>query len=332
MNLDYSSCCFSSDSGPHSRLILLEVTSRCNFRCSYCHARAERQRDMPFGLDKVSRIIEELHGEEFRSLIISGGEPLLYPRLEFVLRAARDSGFKLDLCTNGMLVNKVSIEMLSRYLDGVTVTLDTVDAMQLERMKGRRGVLSPILDGIKQLLSNGINATVTIVVTRTNLDTIERTVSTLHGIGVRSVTLQGLYDGGTNCDVHLRDTDRQFLYTLLSDTQSKIIDTGFRVRAKGIVVTQRTITACRAAESIMGIDAEGYLVPCILLRMQHDSLDLNRVRVRDAISSDVLQGFVGLKKRLACVSCPHDSKCAKGCVGAGYMKYRQLLPDIRCIA
>lgn len=111
------------------------LTTKCNYRCRYCFAEGEINKEYRIlELDKLKKII--LIGKEFgiSSIKLTGGEPLLYPHLDKLLQYMRKNGIGyIDLTTNISLLNDSNIEMLNKYnVNALTLSLNTLDCKKFE--------------------------------------------------------------------------------------------------------------------------------------------------------------------------------------------------------
>jgi len=88
----------------YPRHVFIELTSKCNLRCSYC-PRPKLSRSLPYRLFK--KIVDEasLYGKVSFSLHLFG-EPLLYPRIIEAIRYIKKRGHAVILTTNGTLLRK----------------------------------------------------------------------------------------------------------------------------------------------------------------------------------------------------------------------------------
>lgn len=85
--------------------IMFDVTDRCNFRCSHCYKEQDvRGTDLPF--DAISHFLDEIECQKgCSSIVISGGEPLLYPELDRLLLML-NSRYAVRVNTNGYYLNE----------------------------------------------------------------------------------------------------------------------------------------------------------------------------------------------------------------------------------
>lgn len=110
--------------------VVVEITTRCNLRCRMCLKQAEgcETLDRDMDPDCFRRLLPDLG--EVRSLVLSGiGEPLLHPRLEEMIAAARmamPEGASIGLQSNGLLLDPPRAEsLLAAGLSTVCLSLDS---------------------------------------------------------------------------------------------------------------------------------------------------------------------------------------------------------------
>src|ERR1043166_4299368 len=114
----------------------LHVVDHCNLRCRECCTlspllpeRAADPEELRADLDLARRVLRP------EILKISGGEPVLHPRLEECLRVARESGTArlVSMTTNGHLLQKMA-ERCWELLDHLTVSLYPSAPLSEERL------------------------------------------------------------------------------------------------------------------------------------------------------------------------------------------------------
>lgn len=135
----------------------ISVTDRCNLRCVYCmpeegvewiaHEDILRYEEIL----RLCRIFAQLGVTKFK---LTGGEPLVRRGLEQLV-----SGLKaipgtrsVTLTTNGVLLKEQLPALLDAGLDGVNVSLDTLDRARYAALT-RRDALDRVLDGLNAALS-----------------------------------------------------------------------------------------------------------------------------------------------------------------------------------
>ena len=113
----------------HPLAVTYHVTTRCNLNCTYCEdygTRRNAQAETPLPLADALRALR-LVRERTDSLILSGGEPLLYPHIvPLATRARRELRFRrIALLTNGLLLPQH--QDILPALDRLVISLDATD-------------------------------------------------------------------------------------------------------------------------------------------------------------------------------------------------------------
>jgi MoaA/NifB/PqqE/SkfB family radical SAM enzyme len=111
---------------PHCPVVAQIIpTRRCNLSCTYCNE-FDRHSD-PVALDELRRRIDRLADFGTTIITLSGGEPLLHPNVDAIVRYIRELGAIATLITNGYLLSAESIAKLNAAgLDSMQVSIDNV--------------------------------------------------------------------------------------------------------------------------------------------------------------------------------------------------------------
>jgi MoaA/NifB/PqqE/SkfB family radical SAM enzyme len=98
---------------------------RCNLACAYCNEYDDHSTPVPAG--DVFRRIDLLADLGTGIVTMSGGEPLLHPDLDDIIRRIRAHGMIATVITNGYLLSRDRIARLNRAgLDHVQISIDNV--------------------------------------------------------------------------------------------------------------------------------------------------------------------------------------------------------------
>jgi MoaA/NifB/PqqE/SkfB family radical SAM enzyme len=98
---------------------------RCNLACTYCNEFDKASQPVP--TDVMLRRIDRLHELGTTIITFSGGEPLLHPDLDDLIRRIRGHGLIATLITNGYLLTPDRIQRLNRAeLDSLQISIDNV--------------------------------------------------------------------------------------------------------------------------------------------------------------------------------------------------------------
>jgi MoaA/NifB/PqqE/SkfB family radical SAM enzyme len=109
----------------HPILVHLIPMRRCNLDCAYCNEYDKTSNPVP--LETMFRRVDKLAELGTTIVTISGGEPLLHPELDKIIRRIRERGCIATLITNGYLLTPDRIKRLNRAgLDHLQISVDNV--------------------------------------------------------------------------------------------------------------------------------------------------------------------------------------------------------------
>jgi MoaA/NifB/PqqE/SkfB family radical SAM enzyme len=120
----------------HPILAHLIPTRRCNLSCAYCNEYDDHSQPVP--AVELFRRIDRLASLGTTIITLSGGEPLLHPQLDDIIRYIRSRGIVATLITNGYLLTAERIQRLNRAgLDHLEISIDNVtpDAVSKKSLK-----------------------------------------------------------------------------------------------------------------------------------------------------------------------------------------------------
>lgn len=135
----------------------ISVTDRCDLRCVYCmpeHGVEHLPHSALLSYEQIvrlARLFAELGIDQIR---LTGGEPLVRRGLPQLVRALKDvEGIRtVSLTTNGVLLAEQLPALLAAGLDGVNLSLDTLDRAQYAALT-RRDELPRALAGLEAALA-----------------------------------------------------------------------------------------------------------------------------------------------------------------------------------
>jgi MoaA/NifB/PqqE/SkfB family radical SAM enzyme len=107
----------------HPLLAHIIPIRRCNLSCDYCNEYDDHSKPVP--LEEMFRRIDRLASFGTAVITISGGEPLLHPELDDIIRRIRKGGVIAGMITNGYLLTAERIERFNRAgLEFLQISID----------------------------------------------------------------------------------------------------------------------------------------------------------------------------------------------------------------
>ncbi len=139
------------------RYLRVSVTDRCNLRCRYCMPESGVDW-VPHGrvltYEQMARLVGLCAGLGVEKVRLTGGEPLVRRGLSALVRMVKETPGIRQVCltTNGVLLPEQLPALLEAGLDGVNLSLDTLDRGQYAALT-RRDELPRALAGLEAALA-----------------------------------------------------------------------------------------------------------------------------------------------------------------------------------
>jgi MoaA/NifB/PqqE/SkfB family radical SAM enzyme len=107
----------------HPVLVHVIPMRRCNLACTYCNEFDDVSNPVP--LAEMKKRLDHLAAMGTSIITISGGEPLLHPELDEIIRHIRHHGMIAGMITNGFLLTRERIERLNAAgLEHLQISID----------------------------------------------------------------------------------------------------------------------------------------------------------------------------------------------------------------
>lgn len=151
----------------------LELLPLCNMNCDMCYVRLNREEMERQG--RLHTAEEWLHvaGQMQRAgvlfLLLTGGEPFLYPEFRYLYMELKKLGMILTINTNGTLIDEDLADFLAKYKPRrVNITLYGADETAYRELCHYPGGFEKTIHGICLLKERGIDVKIGGSLTRTN--------------------------------------------------------------------------------------------------------------------------------------------------------------------
>jgi radical SAM protein with 4Fe4S-binding SPASM domain len=303
---------------------VLKPTVYCYHKCPYCDLRqdyykgmvSDRKRELRLEsrqdssripnpghmpLDTALRVIDEAAALGMKEMQLSGGDPLLYPHLVDVIRAAkRHPGVFVFMNSvgTGVTVGRAR-EIIGSGLGAWNFSVDTLDPVKYDRLRGVRNALPEIMRAVATVREAGVEfpefrINYMAVITRHNFRDLPGLVAHCVETNVASIYLMNVYGdtGGASLltepeidefrvDVVpailavLREKDTP---TVVQENARTVLATFFSAEnpdsnyAQGIywpdMATVRR--ACRVPNYYALVEPDGRVLPCCLVEISHE--------------------------------------------------------------
>ncbi len=163
---------------PSLRYLELHLTHRCNLRCGHCYI-GEKDGSTDMAVEDAVAITRAFAGMGGLRLLISGGEPLVYPDLAAYLQQIAGEKVRRVLFTNGTLIDKAVLSWLDVH--EIQFSLDGWETGH-ERLRGK-GTFKRTMDAVRMAKEAGIAVSFSTMIHRYNMDEFDRMAGFMDDIG-----------------------------------------------------------------------------------------------------------------------------------------------------
>ncbi len=168
------------------------LTEGCNLRCRHCWIAPTYQSNggdvVALDYEFFRHIVDQAKPLGLSAVKLTGGEPLIHPRIGEILDYLRCQELGLTIETNGVALTAELAAKIKACKDpSVSVSLDGSDAQTHEWMRGVEGCFESAVQGIKNLVAVGIRPQVIMSLIRRNRDQMEEVVRLAESLCASSV-------------------------------------------------------------------------------------------------------------------------------------------------
>lgn len=220
----------------------LEFTARCNLKCGFCFGPADDAGRTP-DLDAAfwARAIDAIADRGCAGIVISGGEPTLYPHLKALLDRAKSRGLQTVLSTHGR--HEARLFAVAQSCDWIALPVDGYSRDSLVEMRGDGWGLrqaASLAERLKNATHGHVSIKLGSVATRLNAGEIPQLAAALAGLQSRPFDTWKIYQ----YTPRRKFANRRDLYEISDDAYA--VMTG-AVEVTGITQLLNTVFSSHAA-------------------------------------------------------------------------------------
>ncbi len=176
--------------------IRINVTSKCNFSCIFCHREGEREpwNKEELRLEDFAVIVRAAYNLGIRKVKLTGGEPLVRKDIIEIVETIKKYGKPRDLSmtTNGSFLEDLAEPLKNAGLQRVNVSLHSLSPSRFKYIT-RRDLLEKVVRGILKAKDVGLLVKInTVVIKGFNREELKRLVdfANEHEIDLQLIELQ----------------------------------------------------------------------------------------------------------------------------------------------
>jgi len=311
--------------------ILFLVTQACNLDCHHCSL-GEASISKNFRKDIFCKIVEELGSLGVKSLLISGGEPLLRSDL-FDMISFASQRLNVSLSTNGTLIGEKEARKLRKAsVAEIAISLDGLSARTHDDLRGK-GNFQKTLKGIDSLMSEGLGEKINLhfCLTRRNINEAIDFPKFAESLGIQKVTYLSMKRLGKAYDIwnDLKPDQEAHLRFLLKLYETFFAQ-GFPVEVNSplsgfrpLIKPRDRVSTCPFGTQLI-VDVKGDIYPCPGMFFPDYCLgSVFEMSIEEAMRSPKFEALkdeyrARIERIDKCRSCTWRNLCRGGCTGSVY--------------
>ena len=252
---------------PYVARIDLALGFGCNLTCEHCFSTAfeERSNKSVMTIDQVKYIADQADDLGIFMINLIGGEPLIWPHLDEVIKVLDPQRFRISITTNGWRLSKELAKHLAQIgVDRVCISVDSAFAEEHDKFRGIKGSHARAMAAVKNSLEAGMVTQVATVVTHQNLHSegMQELFKITNSLGVYmdlpAAAPCGEWAGKT--DMLITEEDAQYIRDLRKD---------YPLIRRDLFPSPGLQGGCFAVKQTLYIIPTGDVLPCLLI---HTSL------------------------------------------------------------
>lgn len=204
--------------GESIAILQFQYDYACNFKCQHCCITGLRrkQKQRCFTIDDVKELSRQADEMGLAHLVITGGEPLVFPDFDEIVAAVDPQKFYITSDTNGWLLDeKRAMHLKEIGVDKIQLSLDSLNAKEHDDFRRAKGSHEKALRAIDAAYKAGLNIIVQTVVTKQRVRSEEfvNFVKFLNGknVGVFITYAKPVGEWENNMDVMIDKSDMDYI-------------------------------------------------------------------------------------------------------------------------
>ena len=259
-----------------------ELTPLCTLNCDMCFIRTERsvveREGGLISLDQWLEWAEQLKEMGTLFILLTGGEPMLYPDFLKLYVRLRKMGFILTLNTNGTLIDEETVRIFSTYKPRrVNVTLYGGSESTYRRLCHSPQGYTRCLQGLKSLKEAGIDVKLNVSMVKKNLEDYDRIIRLAQESDIPAEVNSYMFpftrsECGNARDIPAERLDADEAARIEMRYMEYKKGEGMAAYMAGLKHTLQCVEgaaactlSCRAAKSSCWINWKGIMTPCVLM-------------------------------------------------------------------
>ncbi len=315
------------------------ASGACNLNCAHCWINPEFQEvgsksSLHLQLETVKKAVQQGKPLGLRSVKLTGGEPLMNPKIKEIIKFISDEGMSIVIETNGTLVNKKMAKFLkdTKNFKFISVSLDGADAPTHDALRRVEGSFNKAVQGIKNLVEVGIRPQMICTLHKNNIHQIKDTIKLAEALRCNSIKFNFVQQVGRGEDFsdnnafsvpEIINIDRMIEEEIIPTAKIGVLPDMPLAFQKPARFLRNIVGRCNV-HNIIGLLSNGDLALCgigtSIEELLYGNIDTNGLEDIWINSPKLanLRKLVPNKLEGICSKCIHKLFCKGACVAGNY--------------
>lgn len=325
--------------------LYVNLTERCNLACKHCYANIKGKAKQ-LKRDLVESILDQARDLVVPTMVLIGGEPLLYPDFPDLIKGAIQRGLSIFTNTNGLLLTQTrSRELKEAGLRIISVSLDGADPGTHDAIRGQ-GKFARTLRAIQDALAEGLQVSLSTTLTSLTIDQVDRFFDLCVPLGVHDYHFMVIAPVGKGKEDAALLPSREQIYALRERIEDRLrLHPHITVNCTSVIDPQLigdwqrqfawsdaaryVYRGCEAGRFRLEIGFDGSIIPCILLSAEpFRAGTADQDKIGEVWRNSELLRALGQRpserEDEKCWRCVGNEFCRGGCRGVIYAHFGSL--------
>ena len=242
----------------------------CNFNCEHCgtsclggHNLGSMTIPKRMSMDVVRRVADEADKLGFFILSFIGGEPLIWPEFDKIIKAVDPSRFYITVLTNGWHLTEERAKHIADIgVNKVGISIDSGIVKEHDLFRRKPGSFKRAMDAAHNAINAGLRIHISTTITHQNLrsEGIKKILDLSHELNVsidlQCATVAGHWQG--NFEVLLNEDDARYILELRKK---------YPLIRRDLFPTPDGTGGCPALTGSVFLTSSGEVIPCLFIHI-----------------------------------------------------------------
>ncbi len=151
--------------------VVWEITNRCNLNCIHCYASSVVSSQNELTTIEGKKLLDQMAAiDEFRMIVVTGGEPLLRNDIFELMEYAGRLGYRIVFSTNGTLLTpQIARGLVKLGIVNFSISLDGSTQQSHEKIRRIPGCFEKTLAGLQAARTTGVCVQINFTAMKQNL-------------------------------------------------------------------------------------------------------------------------------------------------------------------